>query len=347
MAHRATSRKNFSFFGKRSPKATRSRERAGWVKKLDAQAVQRERAEAKARDRVRKREAADRAREERYAKRRADQQNREFLRKAAREEKAKSKEQKLAEALERKYTALQKKSVATRRRMSDKSILADLLRENPDLAVWRRQNPARFDRCVQAVQAKGGAANAYAVCRAALSRKNPSEAAAEAFEEFHGYPSSEIVTVSKRIHTHEHLAAAGRLVAIAIQPVDRSKPVRVIKGFGKNCLLCFNEARNQLFIEGGDQKLDESELKNFGIAEPHELETLGRATGIDYHTTKTHLGDEGGTATYEHGFRTTNERGEHVVLKIARYPHVIYRVLDEQIEFSGGSYTIRAEGIDK
>ena len=34
-------------------------------------------------------------------------------------------------------------------------------------------NPAKFDRCVKAVKKRGGAANAYAVCTAAGTRKNP------------------------------------------------------------------------------------------------------------------------------------------------------------------------------
>ncbi len=90
-----------------------------------------------------------------------------------------------------------------------------------------------------------------------------------------------------------------------------------------------------------------TELKRFGITQVHELETIGRLTGIEYDTEKDHLGDEGGRAIYSHTFRMTNENGRHVVVKIARYPDLIYRVLDEQFEFSGGSYTIRAEGIDK
>ena len=89
------------------------------------------------------------------------------------------------------------------------------------------------------------------------------------------------------------------------------------------------------------------ELRKFGIQKPHELETLGKLVAIDYFTVKTHLGDEGGEAVYAHQLRTTNEDGKHVVVAIARYPDLIYRVLDQQMEFSGGSYEIRAEGIDK
>jgi hypothetical protein len=181
---------------------------------------------------------------------------------------------------------------------------------------------------------------------AKMPKVNPASAAAEVFEEFHGHAPGETVTVRKEVHTHEHLASAGKLIALHVQPVLRTLPGRVLKGFG-GALLCFNEDKNQLFVEGGNQFLDDANLKAFGITKPHEIETLGKVVGIDYHTTKTHLGDEGGTATYGHVFRTTNENGQHVVVKIARYPDLIYRVRDEQLEFSGGSYEIRAEGIDK
>jgi hypothetical protein len=210
-----------------------------------------------------------------------------------------------------------------------------------------RGNPSKFDRCVKAVQAKGGDVNAYAVCTAATKRKkNSAAAAAEAFKEFHGHPSTEVVTVSKKIHRHEHLAAAGELRGMSVKPVSKVLPVRHIGGL-KGAILAFNEAKNQLFIEGGNQYMSDAELKKFGISKPHELETLGKVVALDYFTSKSHLGDEGGTAVYAHKLRTTNENGRHVVVRIARYPDLIYRVLDQQMEFSGGSYEIRAEGIDK
>ena len=208
-------------------------------------------------------------------------------------------------------------------------------------------NPAKFDRCVKAVQKHGGAVNAYAVCMSAMKKKNPADVAASVYEEFHGHPPSEEITVVKKVHFHKHLASAGELKRLVIKGVDYQRTGRVVtlRRFG-GALLAFNEAKNQLFVEGGDQKID---LSDFGI-EPkkaHELETLGRVTAIDYKTNKTHLGDEGGEATYEHGFRMTNENGKHIVVKIARYPDLIYSVPDEQLLFSGGSYFIRAEGIDQ
>jgi hypothetical protein len=179
-----------------------------------------------------------------------------------------------------------------------------------------------------------------------LKKLNPAAAAADAFKEFHGHNSKEVVSVKRKVHHHDHLAAAGELRGMSVKPVSKVLEVRHIGGLGK-ALLCFNESKNQLFIEGGDQFMSSAELKKFGITHPHELETLGKVTAFDYFTNKTHLGDEGGEAVYAHQLRTTNEDGKHVVVAIARYPDLIYRVLDQQMEFSGGSYEIRAEGIDK
>ncbi len=172
-------------------------------------------------------------------------------------------------------------------------------------------------------------------------RSNPASASADVFEEFHGHPSAELIEVKKRVHSHEHLAAAGRLERLVVLGVDGRE--HEIEGFGKSCFLAFNEAKSQLFIEGGDQSIN---LDDFGIRKPHEMETLGRVKVIDYHTDKSHLGDEGGRATYTHTFRTTNKGGKHVTIKPAKYPTLIYDVVNEQLLLSGGSYSIRAEGID-
>jgi hypothetical protein len=94
---------------------------------------------------------------------------------------------------------------------------------------------------------------------------------------------------------------------------------------------------------GGDQSIN---LEDFGIRKPHESEVLGKVKVIDYHTDKSHLGDEGGKAVYTHQFRTTNKGGKHVTVSMAKYPTLVYDVVNEQLLLSGGSYTIRAEGID-
>jgi hypothetical protein len=168
-------------------------------------------------------------------------------------------------------------------------------------------------------------------------RKNPAEAAAEVFEEFHGSPSTEIIEVKRKIHYHGHLAALGRLEKLVVEGTDGYQHTLV--GF-RGAQLCTNEAKDQMFIEGGDQELEPGEF-HFNRW-PHELNTLGVVTRIEYFTTKTHLGKQGGTAIYFHepGKR---ERGESAGVG----PDLIYDARNESLSFSGGTYEIRAEGIDR
>lgn len=174
-------------------------------------------------------------------------------------------------------------------------------------------------------------------------RGNPADSAASAYRDFHGRDPQESITVSRQVHFHKHLAAAGDLRRLDGRTVEGGK-FSLKWGKGDKPVLAFNEERNQLFIEGGEQSVD---LPAFGIKRPHELETLGKVTGIDYFTRKDHLGSEGGTAIYRHKFRTINQDGKPVTVKILRYPDLIYRVRDQHLEFSGGSYEIKPEGIDK
>jgi hypothetical protein len=200
----------------------------------------------------------------------------------------------------------------------------------------KTSNPAKFERCVKAVKKRGGAANAYAVCTAAgtrknkkkRKRKNPEGESVKAFESFHGRQPDEVVTVERKIHYHRHLAAAGKLEALIV--IARDGDIVMLSKF-KGALLCMNEKGTQLYIEGGDQKVD---LKQFGVKTPHEKELLGELKQVEYFTTKDHLGSEGGEAIYQHKFSKP-------------LPTVIYDVLNEQLEIAGGKYVILPEGIDQ
>lgn len=196
-------------------------------------------------------------------------------------------------------------------------------------------NPAKFDRCVKAVKKRGGAVSPYAVCKKSVGNKgkkkgkrNPAGESADAFQEFHGYPSEQVVTVSKKIHYHEHLAAVGKLeklIVIARETGDRV----VLEGF-QGAVLAFNEKRTQLFIEGGDQKVN---VREFGITKHHESEYLGDVIVVEYFARKDHLGKDGGVATYVHKFKRP-------------YPALMYDSRNEQLSFAGGQYDILTEGID-
>lgn len=160
-------------------------------------------------------------------------------------------------------------------------------------------------------------------------KRNPAAEASEAYTEFHGRKPDELVKVEKTVHFHRHLAGAGELRKLSVKVPGKLFTV-TLSNF-KGALLAFNEKRDQLFIEGGDQAVD---LKQFGIKTPHEVETLGEVHGIEYYTRKDHLGSDGGTATYVHRFHKP-------------YPMLIYHTLDQTLEFSGGSYVVLPEGIDK
>jgi hypothetical protein len=163
-------------------------------------------------------------------------------------------------------------------------------------------------------------------------KKNPAAESLEAYKEFHGRDADEIVHVKQKVHFHKHLAGAGKLEYLVIDAVDKVHRVTLRKFNG--ALLAFNENGTQLFIVGGSQAVN---LRDFGIQpdREHEVETLGKAVQVGYYTRKDHLmKKDGGTAIYEHDF--VNPR-----------PSIIYRVRDQQLEFSGGSYVIKPEGIVK
>lgn len=174
-----------------------------------------------------------------------------------------------------------------------------------------------------------------------LRRSNPADAAMAVSEEFHGRKVKAMIPVSQKRHYHKYLAELGELRKLEVLARDGKHRVTLSKFDG--AMLCTNEDKNQLFLVGGDQGVD---LRDFGIKDAHETETLGEVTKIEYFTDKEHLGSEGGEAVYVHKFRTTNGGRGHQTVRLARNPDLIYYLRDEHLEFSGGSYFIRAEGID-
>ena len=175
----------------------------------------------------------------------------------------------------------------------------------------------------------------------ASGKRNPADAAIAVSEEFHGRKVKAMIPVQEKRHYHKYLAELGELRKLVVLSRDGKHRVTLSKFDG--AILAANEDKNQLFIVGGDQSVN---LNDFGIKNPHETETLGEVVKIEYFTDKEHLGDEGGVAVYTHKFRSTNDNGKHKTVRMAEYPDLIYHLRDEHLEFSGGSYEIRAEGID-
>lgn len=171
------------------------------------------------------------------------------------------------------------------------------------------------------------------------ARSNPMEEAAKFYEGFHGRPPDEFVRIDTPIHYHKVTGAIGDLRKLIIITPD--KRYRVTVTFRKPYpILSANEKRTQMFIDGGDQSV---KLADFGITEPHEKEVLGQVQKVHYFTTKEHLGDEGGTAIYDHKFGK-----KHLTFgkKKSPMPTAIYDTVNKLIEFAGGGYTIPDEGID-
>jgi hypothetical protein len=165
--------------------------------------------------------------------------------------------------------AKERESERLERKLSDEQLEAKLRKHysrGGNLREFLQANPgipgAQLKRC-----------NAVAGRKRARKR-NPSSDAAAVYEEFHGRPSSEVVTVTEKIHYHKNLAALGELRTLIVQARDGA---RVTLTRFKKAILCTNEAKNQLFVRGGDQSVD---LQSFGIRTAHEIETLGRVSSL-------------------------------------------------------------------
>ena len=245
------------------------------------------------------------------------------------------------------------------------------IRKRINAAVRKVKNPSPgwFDRCVDAVAAKGTAADPRAVCGAMEKRfnpirgrartirhrirrgaklPNPVEAAARRFEHTHGRPPEDVFEFIEQDHFHSVMPAYGRLDTLSILAIADGETVVTLKDF-KGAMLAENEEADkqpQLFIIGGDQAVN---LKDFGIRHAHETEVLGFCTEVAYITRKDHLGEAGGAgerATHVHDFGS--KRGmdaDDYRRHSARLPTIIYDVRNRKMKFAGGTYDLPEIGI--
>jgi hypothetical protein len=204
-------------------------------------------------------------------------------------------------------------------------------------------------------------------------RRNSRNASERAYEDFHGRPADVDTIIETEVHEHTNLPGIGDLCWLVIRYETEDGEIEdvTLREFD-GALLCMNEQRQenpQLYIEGGDQRVD---LKQFEILPPlHENETLGRMVCVAYYTTKDHLGEEGGEAEYVHviempvDMKEFKEWGLHEMAKAAdlsnsdywdelegetegaQGPDVIYDTRNKLMLLSGGSYTLPDDGIDK
>lgn len=180
-------------------------------------------------------------------------------------------------------------------------------------------------KSTQRVQAMSKAA-----ARRVGRKKNDGDAAAIAeYNRFHGRDPDVVITGSNDVHEHERFAGLGKLWELAVLGVN-GEPIEL--SHFRGAVLCSDVKGKQLYIKGGDQKVD---LDEFDIGTPHESELLGFLVAVSYETTKDHLTPEdGGHAIYEHVFEEP-------------LPALVYDVRNKLLSIVGGSYELLDVGIHK
>jgi len=221
------------------------------------------------------------------------------------------------------------------------------------------ENPAKFERCVKAVQARGGA-NGYAVCTArglrnpSKLRRNPALESDALYEDFHGAPPTETLAISESFHVHEHLGGLGDLVLIQVRLMGGTKAgaLATLNAPDPNraddediIRVAGNEARNQMYLVGGDQAIN---LKSLGYRDSFDVShdgeefeatdikdhmVLGEIEKLTYQTEKKF--DKFKTIDYFH------ELGEDTKVR----PFLTYDTLSKHMGIAGGEYVIRDVGI--
>ena len=161
---------------------------------------------------------------------------------------------------------------------------------------------------------------------------------------FHGRDTREIIDLIEDYRYEKNGAVLGQLIELMLI-TDESKgigqPIRFGKSRDDNSpdnsrpFLVSNPKGNQLYILGGDQRFDVSEL---GIKKDKQYTLLGSCFSISYWTDKHHLE---GPKKQAKGLAYEHEFGENG----GEQPAIVYDSLNQNFMLIGGSYTIEPEGI--
>lgn len=157
------------------------------------------------------------------------------------------------------------------------------------------------------------------------------EEADRIYEEFHGQPSGEEILAEEEIQIRENLGVLGRLVQIVCECVANGQAYRI--NFSEDVMLCASADGRQLYIVGGDQSLDLEAMGFNSEQQQKDKVFIGPAQQVTYRTRK-HF-DDFAEIDYVHDF---GEDG-------GALPALIYDRLNQVIEFAGGDYEIKPEGI--
>ena len=150
------------------------------------------------------------------------------------------------------------------------------------------------------------------------------------YEEFHGKPSGELIETEEEVRLRDTLAVLGRLAQIIVESADAA---RYSITFGDDTMLCVSDDGKQLYAVGGDQSLDLEALGVSGPAAEKDKVFVGSALQVTYRTRKQF--DDFAEVDYVHDF---GEDG-------GTLPLLVYDRLNQTVEFAGGDYEIKREGI--
>lgn len=162
--------------------------------------------------------------------------------------------------------------------------------------------------------------------------RNPEGPASELYEKFHGKPSERIDIVEEAVHYHEHLTALGDLVELKIKTPTRIRATLRFPDEGAPTLASSEDGR-QLFVVGGDQKVNLRDIEMDSAQWRRDMMDLGELLEVTYHTVKGF-----------HKFEPTNyfhKLGEETGVK----PRILYDTRNERLLVAGGQYAVKPEGI--
>jgi hypothetical protein len=171
-------------------------------------------------------------------------------------------------------------------------------------------------------------------------RRNPQEEADSAFESFHGEPPEGVVIVEEKIHEHEHLWACGRLIDMTVDTLSGLEVTFTFEHNSAPYLSCSEDGR-QLYIEGGDQKIDLAAIKMDGPRWVKDRMVIGvfaeprgaRKHNITYRTRKDF--DKFEEIDYQHELGEPSKE-----LRKPAAPFLEYDPRSEKMYISGGQYVI-------
>jgi len=179
--------------------------------------------------------------------------------------------------------------------------------------------------------------------RGRRSRSNPESGAARFYKKFHGRDSEEELIVETEIHEHEWLGVLGLLCSVVI--TLPSGDVATIDFDERDApWLCSSENGEQLYIEGGCQKVD---LKQLGFSGPEASKEFivlgefsprepGRRWNLAYLCEKDF--DNFETIRYEHDLSEPDEGEPKSARRIPAY--LEYDRINELLMITGGAYHI-------